>query len=542
MSKGIPAANKAYKPDPWAVSERDKTAFGDSEVLFLIKDQSFGMLSMASVLEHQGVSKVRAAGLSPEPALLMYPPPNLTDLGGDLEAKLFQERYLSMNETYQLARIQESGATNKLVFLSMDADNIDLVSKTVALSRVKCPSAEVVVGGSAVTLNPEGSLGYSGADFGVMGEGERTLPALVGLLARFPREERPGNREEFLRELRDIPNVFMRDGRSVVASHKNGGFISIHELENQPLNYDLLGEILDGSLPLITSRGCPYKCGFCLGQLLFGSKVRAWSPGKIMRELHKIDELEYVHDGYAQEFTFERFGKFKINNILLWDADFLFDRDRAMDFFNGYSESDLKDRFTFCLQAGVDSLKRGGRPDARLINAMAKANVKSVSLGAENLSDSFIGRHKAPHRFNTRDIMDESCALSDAGIIPELYLIITDLDVTPPELRESFTNLRDLAGKADKLGICMTSRIIPYPATATHADIQRRGLQEKIRTNQRPLADGTMHDFIHGVEPVHEGAAAFINELDLKKNRFSGKAEIQEFCERALNLVDKHSG
>ncbi|MFH0862798.1 MAG: radical SAM protein [Candidatus Altiarchaeota archaeon] len=537
-----PAVSGDHVPDPWAVSEGGRVGQAEgSEVLFLTKGESFGMLCMASVLEHQQMAKVRLASLSPDMTILMFPLQKWNDPDGGVEAKLFQRQYMSVRELGALQSLERSNARNKYVCLSMDADDIDLVSYTVALSRIKCPSADVVVGGSAVTLNPEGALGYSGADFAIMGEGERSLPDLVSLLARFPRERRAQNPGEFLAEFRKIPGAFMREGYRVLSSGIRGNFLTVHELETQPLDYRLLGDMVkEGTLPMITSRGCPFRCSFCLGQDLFGSRFRAWSPEKILFELRKVSGLEFGREGWAQEFTLEQYGKFRIDNIQFWDADFLFSRKRALDFFKMVSRGDLRDRFRFSLQAGVDSAMTDHEPDVELIDAMAKARVESVSLGAENLSDSFIGRNKLPVRFTADDVVGLSCALSDAEIQPNLYIIFGDIDSTPEEIRQSLRRIRDLARKAKRLRIVMAPCIIPYSGTGAHKTILRRGLQGQLMAEKRHLADGRAVEFIFGARPIHPGVSAVIKELDLKNNKFEGEEQIVGFCGRTLALVDKH--
>ncbi len=53
------------------------------------------------------------------------------------------------------------------------------------------------------------------------------------------------------------------------------------------------GSILKGGVPVITSRGCPYKCNFCTVRLSMGRKWRGCSPEYVLRHLTHLDALGF---------------------------------------------------------------------------------------------------------------------------------------------------------------------------------------------------------------------------------------------------------
>lgn len=133
-----------------------------------------------------------------------------------------------------------------------------------AISLVKnvCPHAPVVIGGNYVSLSPE-HASKSGADFLLPGPGEVSLPALL--------------KELFKMDMQVLPDP--------------------HNLDSYPYPaFDLLHN--PGGLPIITSRGCPYRCSYCASHLLHPGFYRR-NPARV------VDEIEFWHVRYGvKNFSF----------------------------------------------------------------------------------------------------------------------------------------------------------------------------------------------------------------------------------------------
>ena len=121
------------------------------------------------------------------------------------------------------------------------------------LLRERLPSAAFVLGGPEAAHNAEYWLD-NGADFVLRGEGERSFPALIDMLAgKAPPEPIPGLCQK-------------QNGKTHVTPEAQscGDFID-------PYN-DAYFTALGGKIAYIeTSRGCPFSCAFCLSG---GSGVR----------------------------------------------------------------------------------------------------------------------------------------------------------------------------------------------------------------------------------------------------------------------------
>jgi radical SAM superfamily enzyme YgiQ (UPF0313 family) len=145
-----------------------------------------------------------------------------------------------------------------------------------------CTDAPVVLGGSAYSLQPEKLLERLGADYGVVGEGERAFRTLVDGMAR---GERPAAITRALAE---------REGRLIPAPRpKQRGAVPAVRTGNDldllpPPARDLVDPRyyqFDGTDNLQTKRGCAFACAYCDYPDLEGNKVRVRDPEAIAEEL-----------------------------------------------------------------------------------------------------------------------------------------------------------------------------------------------------------------------------------------------------------------
>lgn len=126
--------------------------------------------------------------------------------------------------------------------------------------RSTWPGAPVILGGTYATLCPEHARAVSGADVVLAGDGEITLPpVLSGLL---------GGRVEFAVDREDL------DSYPYPAL----------DLAARP-----------ESVPLLTSRGCPFRCTYCASAILNrGFRVR--DPIRVVDEIGHWQRLHGVRD------------------------------------------------------------------------------------------------------------------------------------------------------------------------------------------------------------------------------------------------------
>lgn len=201
-------------------------------------------------------------------------------------------------------------------YLGISSPTIALFSAAELAEVVKehSPGIVIILGGAHITAVPEDTLRtFSQFDYGILGEGEISLCELIRGL------DQGKNGSE-------IPGVIcVRDGMFYQATERD----RIADLDTLPYPaWDLLpGFPNDYSppahsfrqlpvAPMITSRGCPYKCIFC-DRAVFGNRCRFHSANYI------LNMIEYLIERY------------KIKEILIYDDTLTLSKKRLTELCEG---------------------------------------------------------------------------------------------------------------------------------------------------------------------------------------------------------------
>jgi radical SAM superfamily enzyme YgiQ (UPF0313 family) len=127
------------------------------------------------------------------------------------------------------------------------------VIDTIRCVKKAWPGVPVVLGGNYVSLCRDHASAHSGADWVIAGEGEQELQSILG------------------RYCGEIPRFLPQ----------------FSDLDTYPYPaFDLLRQA--DQVPIITSRGCPFKCTYCASPLL-NHRFRTRDPLKV------VDEIEFWH-------------------------------------------------------------------------------------------------------------------------------------------------------------------------------------------------------------------------------------------------------
>ncbi len=174
-----------------------------------------------------------------------------------------------------------------------------IVKKVVSLVKSINSDIKVVVGSYHPTFHPEEILRNPEIDFVVIGEGEIPLLSLVQEIKRdSPKWE-------------IVPSIYYRSNDGQIRSTSPAD--SVADLDSLPFPARDLVMYSDYDFyrvhPVITARGCPYKCSFCADVRFWYGKVRRRSVESVLEELmflketyNKIDYVDFV-DG---TFTYDR--------------------------------------------------------------------------------------------------------------------------------------------------------------------------------------------------------------------------------------------
>ena len=124
-------------------------------------------------------------------------------------------------------------------------------------------AAPIVLGGAGFSIFPDEALAYLGADYGVAGDGEVALPAL---LDRLERGEDPAR----------VPGVHSAGGGAAPPARPEA-------LDRLPLWDESLDATADPTdpelwIPVQSRRGCPNDCSYCSTWRIQGRPIRCRSP------------------------------------------------------------------------------------------------------------------------------------------------------------------------------------------------------------------------------------------------------------------------
>jgi radical SAM superfamily enzyme YgiQ (UPF0313 family) len=156
--------------------------------------------------------------------------------------------------------------------------------------KAALPNLPICIGGPHFNANPELLVVYRAFDFGVFGEGERTIVEAVQAL-------------ESGQAVNDVPGVVTADGDRVAFAPARPPIDDLDSIllparhlfpmkRYRPLPNDHY------RLPkasMITSRGCPFSCKFC-DKSTFGNRYRTASPQHLLHEMRVLRDDFGIRD------------------------------------------------------------------------------------------------------------------------------------------------------------------------------------------------------------------------------------------------------
>ncbi|MCW4019476.1 MAG: B12-binding domain-containing radical SAM protein [Candidatus Bathyarchaeota archaeon] len=329
-------------------------------------------------------------------------------------------------------------------FAKTKPDLIGLTSATLtykpALEIVKiakevCPNCLTVMGGPHVTVLDEQTMVEPNApDVVARGEGEQTLLELAELSS-----------EPALGKLGKVNGITFKKNGKLVRTKDREFIQNLDELSHPAYDhFDLRGYKFSGKmyLPIITSRGCPFNCAFCLASQMCGRGFRARSPKKV------VDELEWLRDEHgADAYAF-------------YDDTFTFDKQRAFDICQ-----EIIDRK---VDLPWDCRTRVDQVTVEMLQKMKRANCKLIHYGVESGSQKMLNlmRKGTTVKQNARAIK----LTKEIGIGAAISVVVGYPGETPEMLQQTVEFMEKT--KPDYVYMCQA---IPYPGTEMAAQLEKLG-------------------------------------------------------------------
>jgi len=289
-----------------------------------------------------------------------------------------------------------------------NVDNTDatalrqFVGEVAALVRTirGASAAPVVLGGAGFTLYPAEVLAATGADYGLVGEGERSLALFDALEAG--------------RDPAALPGVIARGARGAAPAPVPAEAFGTRPVPppNPSLGFYLANS---GIMNLQTQRGCPFRCVYCTYPAIEGACARRRPADEVAREAVALQAA---------------------------GARYLFVADSV---FNGDPRHALAVAAAF-RGAGL-TIPWGGYfaplpPPDGFYARMAEAGCTHVEFGTEALSDPMLGRIRKA--FRRADVLAAHRAARAAGLHVAHFLILGGPEETVETLEETFATAERL--------------------------------------------------------------------------------------------------
>jgi radical SAM superfamily enzyme YgiQ (UPF0313 family) len=360
-----------------------------------------------------------------------FPPMQLLYLAAALRDLGFQPSVLDANAfrmSDQQIGEQIGKAQPLVVGLSVYSDILRQVRDMTRLVRRASPDSRIVLGGPHVSAVPVRTMEqFSDADYALCGEAEVTLPALCeGVASGQAVDGIPGI--YFRRDgavVTGPPCVFPeldqvpRPARDLVArAYEEKRYYSIM-VRNKPVD------------TLFTSRGCPFRCGFCYN---FRRNYRFRTPEDVLDELTRIRERG-------------------IRDVEIADDTFTGRRSRALEIFDRIIAEKLD--ISFRIKSRVDVFNE------ELARKAKQAGVYLVAFGMESGSQQMLD---LMDKRTTVQMNARACELSRKyGLLSYSSWLIGYPGETPETVCETLDFIRKHHPSTVNLAV-----LRPYPNTEAY--------------------------------------------------------------------------
>ena len=299
------------------------------------------------------------------------------------------------------------------------------IERIAKMVRAEC-TARLVLGGPGFSIFPEALMKRLGADFGVIGEGER----LVDLLDALTTSDSA--------KVRAIPGILVGNRRLASPAPWIGLQRRALTSPETVTHYLRWG----GMLNVQTKRGCPFRCSYCTYPAIEGRRLRLREPDEVAREWRSLVEA---------------------------GAKFLFVTDSV---FNSHVRHNL---------AVADALLRSGltvpwgaffaptRPPPGYYRRLRETGLTHAEFGTESFSPTMLRRYRKP--FTVEHALAAHAEAKACGLHVAHYIMLGGPGETADTVKETLDRCDAITDAA--LFFFCGARI--YPSTELHTIALQEG-------------------------------------------------------------------
>lgn len=295
------------------------------------------------------------------------------------------------------------------------------------------PKTKIVFGGPHVSALPESALDYPEVDFVIAKEAEESLLALVsgtrpesvnGLIWKSEESIRVNPPAKFVDDIDTLPFPAYEIGR--------------------PKRWNLPYSLKNPVFPVVTSRGCPFRCTFCASHIVHQSRLRYHSERYVEKLFHRIIQLG-------------------AGEIHIWDDNFTLHPDRTISLCDRIARI-TNGRVPLAIPSGV----RPDTPSKALWEALKRAGVYTVNMAVESCDEATVLELKKTVDFSlVRETIE---AAKKAGVRTRVMFLLGLPGETKEHVRRTIRFARDLPAP-----LALFFPPIPYPGTALADQVLKNG-------------------------------------------------------------------
>ena len=310
---------------------------------------------------------------------------------------------------------------------------IDSAMLAAHTSKLALPKAPVILGGPHATFADAQVLnGSPDIDIIVRGEGEQTILELLQTLFHSG-------------DLQAVSGISFRKGKEIIRTPTRPFIQNLDDLPRPAYHYFALNKyqtFKKSVLPILTSRGCPFQCAYCVSSRMAGKEFRAREPKLV------VDELEWLRDTY------------NASAVSFYDDAFTYDNERAIKICD-----EIKRR-----KVGIpwDCQTRVDRISKEVLTKMKQAGCQLVSFGAESGCQKILD---SVNKKTTIELNEKAVKMAkDVGLSVAMSVIIGYPGETAESLKQTFDFIKRT--KPDYVYLCLAT---PYPGTDLRKTLENLG-------------------------------------------------------------------
>lgn len=346
-----------------------------------------------------------------------------------IKVKIFDANFHSWSPQQTVEKVLEFKPD--LIGLTSMTHEISMGHGIASLLKKRLHHVPIVIGGCHVTALPRETLEeFINFTYGIYGEGEQTMLSLVRYLEN-----------ENAETVHEINGLVYRHAQGITVNPPRKR-LSSDELDKLPYpafhHYYSHKTALAGKnehYVIISSRGCPYNCAFCMQVL--GRQVRRRSPQNVVAEI---------------EFAIDRYG---VHTVYFLDEILLFNDQLTYDTLELMIKHHLPSHIRW------RGLTRINFVNEKLINKAKEAGCFALEVGIESGSNEVLKRINK--QITTEQAAEAVRIIKKAGIAVDANFILGH----PLETIETVKTTMRFAAKLNPTTVAI-GIMTPYPGTKVY--------------------------------------------------------------------------